>query len=130
VKMREKVRAVLESLLTGTEGAITLDALGDAIGAMSITQDEIDALMRALEEAGREIASEPGRGLGREGGAAAEPGAPTWSLGEETLKQVLDAARAMRASGRTPSPLDLARATGLPIGRVRNALALARVIAR
>jgi len=95
-----------------TERAISLDALGDAIGAMQITQDEIDALMRGLEDAGREITAEQG------------------GLGEETLKQVLDAARAMRASGRTPSPLDLARATGLPIGRVRNALALARVIAR
>jgi hypothetical protein len=109
--MRDAVRAVLESLLTRTEGEITLDALGDAIGKMHITQDEIDALMRALEAAGREITSEPG------------------GHGEETLRCILDAARAMRATGRTPSPLDLARATGLPIGRVRNALALARVIA-
>jgi hypothetical protein len=120
--MRKKVRAILESLLARTERTITLDELGDAIGQMPITQDEIDALMRALEEAGREITSEDG--------ATAERGASTWSHGEETLKRVLDAARVMKASGRTPSPLDLARATGLPIGRVKNALALARVIGR
>jgi hypothetical protein len=113
--MRTAVRAVLESLLAGTRQGdeITLDALGDAIGAMAITQDEIDALMHALEAEGRVITSENG------------------GDGEETLKRVLDAAREIMKSGaRAPTPMDIAKSTGLPIGRVRNALALARVIAR
>jgi hypothetical protein len=112
--MRAEVRAVLEALLARTEAGaeITLDALGDAIGAMSITQDEIDVLMRALEEKGRTVGSERG------------------GHGEETLKRVLDLAREMKASGKTPTVTAIAEGTGLSIGRVRNALALARVIAR
>jgi hypothetical protein len=36
----------------------------------------------------------------------------------------------MKASGNTPTVTTIAKKTGLSIGRVRNALALARVIAR
>jgi hypothetical protein len=110
--MRDAVRAVLNTLLLRADRTITLDELGDAIGAMIIAQDEIDALMQALEAEGRVIASEPG------------------GHGEETLKQVLDAARAIKADGHSPSVAEITKMTGLPIGRVKNALALARVIAR
>jgi hypothetical protein len=113
--MRAEVRLVLKSLLARTKrgGEITLDDLGDAIGTMAITPEEIDALMTALEARGRTIGSEPG------------------GFGEETLKRILDAARVIRdRAGRAPSAADLAKSTGLPIARVRNALALARVIAK
>jgi hypothetical protein len=110
--MREPVRAVLESLLSRRQRAITLDELGDAIGAMSITGEEIGALIDALEGEGCSVAAEPG------------------GDGAKALRQVLDVARTMKASGRTPTAADIASATGLPLPRVHHALALARIMSR
>jgi hypothetical protein len=92
---------------------LTLDALGDAIGSLAITPDEIDALMAALEAQGRRL-------LGPEGGG-----------GEQRLGRVIAAARALTSeTGRRPGVAEVAERSGLTPEQVRHALALLRVMQR
>jgi hypothetical protein len=113
--LRSEIERVLASLLASSERTkeVTLDAIGDAIGVMAISSDEVDALMTALETRGRRV-------LGPEGGG-----------GEARLREVLTAARALAGElGRTPNVLEIARRSGLAIADVRAALSLARVMQR
>lgn len=105
----------MEELLRGTaEGeAIELDAIGEAIGARAIGQDEIDAMLSAIEARGRRVVSPPG---GR---------------GEIQLKSVLDAARVLRGElGRPPRPDEIAARAGISREDVQHALSLARIMQR
>lgn len=109
------MRELLERILAGTEAgdAIELDAIGEAIGARAITSEEIDALLTAIEEAGRKVVTRPG------------------GHGEKTLKRVLDVARTLRAElGRAPRASEIAARTDLTLLDVQHALALARIIQR
>jgi Sigma-70 region 3 len=118
VPLRPELARVLDALLAASplgdgDGAITLDAIGDALGVLAVSQDEIDELMHALERAGRRVVGPEGRN------------------NEATLGVVLDVARVVRAeTGKAPTPAQIAARTGLPEERVRHALALARVIAK
>ncbi len=110
-----ELRAVLESLLVGTKtgDAIELDAIGEAIGARFVSQDDIDQLITTIEARGRTITT-------REGGR-----------GEADLKVVLVTARRLRATlGRAPRPDEIAKATDLSLESVRHALALAKIMQR
>ena len=83
------------------------------MGALSVSTDEVDAILTALEAAGRRI-------VGPEG-----------ARGADTLRAVLPAARALAASlGRTPTIDEIATQLGVPADRVRHALALGRVMGR
>lgn len=77
--LRPPIARVLAELLAASEAdkEVSLDRIGEAIGAMAITPDEIDGLMKALEAEGRRITSPEGGG------------------GEERLRQVLVSARAL-----------------------------------
>jgi hypothetical protein len=113
--MRPELERIARSLLAATRSGDTveLDAIGDAIGAMAISADEIDALFAALEAEGRRIAS------------------PEGGRGEASLARVLEAARALRAElGRAPRSEEIAVRAGLSAAEVQHALALARVIQR
>ena len=112
--MRAELQEICAHLLAASaaDGRIALDAIGDAIGAQRIEIAEIEALITALEEAGRQI-------VGPEGGG-----------GEGRLGRVLTAARSLRASGVTPSIAAIVAETGLTHEAVRHALALARVMQR
>ena len=113
--MRPELERIVQSLLAATAAGDTveLDAIGEAVGAMAISADEIDALFAALEEKGRHVAS------------------PEGGRGEASLARVLDAARALRAElGRPPRSEEIARRAGLSAAEVQHALALARVIQR
>ena len=118
VPLRPELVRVVDALLTAAplgdgEATVTLDAIGEAIGVLAVSQDEIDEIMHALEGAGRS-------GVGPEG-----------ANNEATLGRVLDVARVLRAeSGKAPTPAQIAARSGLPEERVRHALALARVIAK
>jgi hypothetical protein len=92
---------------------VTLDAMGEAIGLVAVSTEDVDALMTALERAGRRIVGPEGaRGVGN-------------------LRRVIPAARALAAKlGRTPSLAELAAETGLGEDDVRHALALGRVMGR
>jgi hypothetical protein len=113
--VRAEVLAIVDALLEASEPTkeITLDAIGDAIGAKAITPDEIDALITALEAAGRVI-------VGPKGGD-----------GEDHLRAVLGAARALTPElGRRPTTAEIAERSGLTLLEVRHALALAKVMQR
>jgi hypothetical protein len=113
--MRAELVALVDTLLEGTApgDAITLDAIGEAIGARRIAQDEIDEMLSAIEARGRVVTTPPG------------------GQGEARLKRVLDAARALRVElGRAPRADQIAERSGLTQGEVEHALALAKIIQR
>jgi hypothetical protein len=113
--LRPELQHVVDGLieLSAARREVTLDEIGDALGILPASHDEIDTMLAVLEAAGRKV-------VGPEGGG-----------GEATLRRVLDEARAIRlATGRSPGAPELAARLGLPLERVRHALALARVIAR
>lgn len=112
--VRPLLQPVLAALLADSEHdhLVTLDAVGEALGTLAITPEDIDALLAALEAAGRNI-------VGPEGGG-----------GEARLLRVLAAARALRDEGTRPSVPAIAVRTGLREDEVRSALALARVMQR
>jgi hypothetical protein len=109
------VRRELEDVVASLAGKdeVSLDELADAIGPRAVSFDDVDALMRALEDAGTRIR------------------APMGGDGEERLRVVLPAARALRAElGRAPTVDEIALRTSLDRAVVRRALFLAQVIAR
>ena len=113
--MRPAILAVLEQLLSECPegGALTLDRVGEALGTMSVSADEIDALIAELEARGRQVCS------------------PSGGAGESVLSVVLAAARVLaKELGRAPSVAELAARTSVDQEAIRHALALARVIAR
>lgn len=120
--LRPELVRVVEDLLRRTaEGdAITLDAIGEAIGTRAVSSDDIDLMLSMIEERGRRVVSAGGEGREGEGGR-----------GEANLKRVLDAARVLRAElGRPPRPDELAARAGLSREDVHHALALARIMQR
>ncbi len=113
--LRPELARIVDDLVGSTAegGSVTLDAIGEAIGARAIGQDEIDAMLSAIEARGRRVESPPG---GR---------------GEAHLKEVLAAARVLRAElGRAPRAEEIAARAGLSREDVQHALSLARIIQR
>ncbi len=110
-----KLEPALAQLLADSEVSrkVTLDAVGDAIGVVPVSTDDVDALLSALEGAGRTVVGPEGaRGVGN-------------------LRRVLPAARALAGKlGRPARLAELAAETGLSEEDVRNALALGRVMGR
>ena len=93
--------------------AVTLDELGDALGTLAVSTDEIDAMITALEAEGRSVDSARG------------------GHGEASLRVVLRTARELKGElGRNPSTLEVSERARLPMDRVLHALRLAKVIAR
>lgn len=114
-ELRSELAAVVDGLVAATdEGAsISLDAIGEAIGALAVSQVEIDRILDVLEERGRRVTSSDG------------------GHGERHLHRVLDAARALVAElGRRPNTAEIAERSGLGVEQVRHALALARIMQR
>ncbi len=106
---------VLARLLAESSGArrVTLDEVGEALGVLAVSADDVDALLTALEAAGRRV-------VGPEG-----------ARGVEGLRRVIPAARQLTASlGRRPTVAELVERTGLSEAEVRRALALASVMGR
>jgi hypothetical protein len=115
MELRPELASVASQLIERhrDRGEVGLDALGEAIGELAISHDEIDALISALESAGLEV------------------GAPSGDGAALALRAVLPAARALeRELGRRPTIGELAARTGLPPGAVRSALLLGQMMAR
>lgn len=113
--MRPDLRLILERLLKDHEpdGLVPLDSIGEAVGAMSITPAEIEALIDALEGAGRRVDT-------RETAGAVVH-----------LRAVLAAARQLKSEGAERPTLEhIAERSGLSRQAVGQALALARVMQR
>ncbi|MES1177342.1 MAG: hypothetical protein ABUL62_23670 [Myxococcales bacterium] len=105
---------ILNLLLQGTIGAevVSLDRVAEAIGAAAVTMQDIEAILGALEGAGRRVEAE-----------LQDPPA--------ALAQVLKAVRSFSAvSGRRPTLPEIAQHAGLSVGEVRFALLYARVLIR
>lgn len=110
-----KLAPIAATLIASSAASMTvsLDAMGEAIGLVPVSTDEVDALMTALENAGRRIVGPEGaRGVGN-------------------LRRVIPAARALAATlGRKPTLGEIAAETGIGEDDVRHALALGRVMGR
>ncbi len=113
--MRHDLQIVLDALLLASsdQREIELDAVGEALGTRAVTSPEIDALLTALEAAGRTIVT------------------PDGGSGEARLRRVLVTARRLRSElGRTATASEIAAHAGLEEEDVRHALALAKVLQR
>jgi hypothetical protein len=113
--LRAELQRVLAELLASSEstGQIELDRIGDALGTVAVSTDEIDALFKALEASGRRVVAPPGGG------------------GEARLKRVIDAARALKqASARRPTLSEVATHAQLTRDEVLGALFLLRIMQR
>jgi DNA-directed RNA polymerase sigma subunit (sigma70/sigma32) len=115
VALRRELQAIADALLAASRASrdVTLDAIGQAIGARAVTPVEIDELIATLEAAGRTI-------TGPQGGA-----------GEDKLKATVAAVRVLRPElGRAPTPAEIAGKSGLSEDDVRHALTLLKVMQR
>ena len=114
-KLRPELQRVYAQLRaqSAVSGKVELDTIGHALGTLSVSTDEIDALVSALERDGREIVGPTGGGT------------------EAQLKQVVSAARALKAElARRPTLREVAQRAGLSPEQVLIALALLRVMQR
>jgi DNA-binding MarR family transcriptional regulator len=112
--VRAELQSIVDALLAKSAPgeAVSLDQLGEAVGDRAVSQDEIEAMLAALERAGRPVSS-PRRD------------------GRADLHTVLRAARALREQhGRPATVAELSAHTGLSPEAVRSALALAQVMGR
>lgn len=113
--LRPELKPVLTALLAASEvsARVELDAIGAALGALSVSTDDIDLLLRELEARGRQIVAPAGGGV------------------ERHLGSVVAAARKLKAAGtHKPSLSEVAREAGLEVDQVLLALALLRVMQR
>lgn len=113
--LRPELAEVVEELLAASQDAreVSLDAIGEALGTRAVSADEIELVFAALEAKGRRL-------VGPEGGG-----------GEERLKRVVQAARALAAElGRRATVAEIGAHAGLSELEVRHALALAKVMQR
>jgi hypothetical protein len=111
--LRAELMLVARALEALETDVLSLDHVGDAIGTLRITPDEIDELFAWLEAQGRVIGDPVGRG----------------SL--ELLGEVLGLARQLRAElGRTPRPEEIVARSSLSAAAVQRALWFARILQR
>jgi hypothetical protein len=109
--VRQELADVVASLADKEE--VSLDELAHAIGARAVSFDDVDAIIHALEASGKRVGSAAGGG------------------GEERLRVLLPAARALREElGRPPTMDELALRTKMHRDRVRLTLLLAQVMGR
>ena len=113
-ELRRPVRAVIDLLMAESEDAreVALDRVGEVVGAQAFSSDEVEAIIAALEDAGRNVT------------------APRASARND-LQSVILAARSLeRETGCRPSVEAIALRTGLSTDAVRQALTLGRVMGR
>jgi hypothetical protein len=114
-KLRPELTPILITLLAASEASmkVELDAIGTALGSLSVSTDDIDALLRELELRGREVVAPSG------GGA------------EQHLKHVVAAARRLKSAfARRPTLTEVAEEAKLSAEQTLVALALLRVMQR
>ncbi len=113
-RLRPLIAGIVERLLAATMPgeSVSLDTVGEQVGAASISYEEIGAILDALERSGRHIA---------------EPGIAA----TQALHRVLQAARELRTSnGRLPTLQQLEEQTGLERSAVIAALRFADTLQR
>lgn len=106
------LQTIIDRLLADSAdtGQVMLDAIGEILGTRPTSADEVGAILEALEAAGRTIVEPP-------------------HDGPRDLARVLIAVRVLRVRlGRNPILAEIAVEAGLPLGTVRAALLLGRVM--
>jgi|GEM_PF-3444325 len=114
-ELTAELEQVVELLLRESEasGLVSLDQIGDAIGARAVSYVEVDAVISALEGAGRTVE------------AGEKP------RGEEHLQRIIRSIRELSGQlGRRPTQPEIAERTGLTQAEVSHALQLARIMQR
>jgi hypothetical protein len=99
-------------LLREQGDAISLDAVGEVVGAQPVSVQHIEALLDALEADGLVVRETFEANLGG------------------LLERVLLAARTLRSEGRSIAPAEVATRSGLSVREVRVALLYAHVLER
>jgi aspartokinase-like uncharacterized kinase len=95
------------------QSEIALDHIGDAVGTLAVSTDEIDAIFKQLEAAERHVVAPPGGG------------------GEARLKRVIDAARTLKQeSTARPTLSAVASRAELTQDEALGALYLLRIMQR
>lgn len=113
--LRTELARVVEALCSGRDAhlPIQLDEVGDALGSLAVTPDEIGLVLDALEARGFVVEAPAGGGL------------------ELHLRSVVLAAAALKGTlGRRPTLAEVAAHAGVAERDVRHALALLRVMQR
>ena len=115
--MRAELQEIVEQLLreSAAQGSeqISLDQIGDAIGARAVSTADVDLMIEALEAVGRVVA------------AGDKP------RGEQHLHSVIRSIRELNAQlGRRPTQTEIAEHAGLTQSEVSHALQLARIMQR
>jgi hypothetical protein len=114
-ELRPELRAVFQHLLSASahDLQVSLDQVGEALGVLAVTTEEIDLLLTALENENRRITGPQGGGV------------------EKHLGKVVAAARALsQTHGRKPTLTEVAAHAELTLQQVRDALALLRIMQR
>lgn len=111
--LRPDLISALRPLLS-TEGTVlSLDAVAEAIGALTVTSEEIDSAFTWLERHGRVI------------------GDPSSGPASTALPSVLASARTLKATlGRTPTSAEIAQHSGLSREAVQRALFFSKILQR
>lgn len=110
--MRPELAQIVAQLLARPERVVDLDSIGELIGVMAVSTQDIEEVVTALEVAGRTVGHQE----------------PSASAG---LAQVLQAARRLRVElGRTPTVAEIAEHEQLEQSRVHVALLFARIVQR
>lgn len=115
MELRVELQDVVTKLLVESERArdVALDHIGDALGTLSVSTDEIDGIFKQLESEGRRVVAPPGGG------------------GEAHLRRVVAAARALKQESTTrPTLSAVCERAGLTRDDVLNALFLLRIMQR
>jgi hypothetical protein len=103
----------LRALLAPGARSVSLDEIGEVIGAASVTPPDIEALIVDLEKAGCNVGEE------------------AKDSARELLAVVLRAARELRTTlGRNPTAPEIATHSGLSPSQVKSALLFAQVLQR
>lgn len=113
MNLRQELQAVLQQLLRTSQAgsAIALDEIGNALGTLAVSTEEIEALFAQLESHGRGVR------------------APAGGSGEASLMRVVAAARALKAeSSARPTLSAVAERSGLSRQEVLSALYLLRIM--
>jgi hypothetical protein len=112
-KLSVVATTLLERAARSGSKEISLDAIGEAIGVVPVSTEDVDALMAVLEGAGLRVAG------------------PEGQRGVQNLQRIIPAARALAGRlGRAATLAELAAETGLAEEDVRHALALGSVMGR
>lgn len=113
VTLRTELVRVVEALLLTSENPISLNTVGDHIGALAVSPTELEEIFANLERAGRSVS-----------GDISEPAS-------HSLGVVITAARELRRElGRPARVEELVERSGVSADRVRGALLLVQVMQR